>query len=239
MRGIDVYHECRAELAKAGKPPSKLAPDVFLEVLNKSLRAINDKTNVRVCRNMTFTISDVTGRFVRIQVSGIYVDDFLGILRCSYQPIAVTGAEPVRIEPPFQDTGPEASGATVETGPPQHAWIEPDDGGTGVTPVSRQVWGFYPMPDQAYVINAVCKLMVPDYSIWTLELPVQLRAHSVVGDEVLARLFSMRDFHDNALKSYYYARAAEGVARLQRGDIRLTAEPATQDFNDTGWRLME
>lgn len=240
MTGLDIYHFTRAELAKAGKPPSKLAPDVFLEVLNRSLQDVNSRANIRVCRRLMFTVSDTTGRYVRLRNSeGIYIDDILGILRCSYQPVAVTGAEPIRIEGPFEFVGPEASGATVTEGPPEHVWIEPDDGTTGATPESKQVWGFWPMPDQSYVIDAVCKMPVPDYSVWSLDLPVQARAHGVICDDVLARHFSMRDFHDNALKSYYYARATEGVSRLQRGDFRLMPEPAAWDFGEQSWRQQD
>lgn len=239
MTGRDVYSYVRAELAKSGKPPSKLPPDIFMDVLNRSLAELNDKAAIYVARNIQFTISPTTGRYIRVQVGGVMIR-VLVIIRASYQPVAVTGAEPIRIEPPFQFVGPEASGATVTTGPPEHVWIEPDNyAPPGTASVSEQVWGFTPMPDQSYAINAACKMVIPDYVLWQNELPAQIRAHTVIGDDVLARLFGMRDFHDNALKSYYYMRAAEGVARLQRGDFRLMPELAAWDMGEGSWRQME
>jgi len=224
-------------MAKAGQPPSRLPPDVFLDVLNRSLQDINDEAHVYVARDISFTISPTTGRFIRMQIGGVPIQ-MLSILRASYC-TASTTAEPIRVEQAFQSIGPDGATATVPTGPPEHCWIEPDNYASLGSPViGEQVVGFTPMPDVAYVIHFAAKMPLPDYANWLAELPVQIRAHKVVVDTVLAKLFSMRDFHDNAMKAHYLTLAQLGVARLQVKDVRQAVAPEVP-FDEENWTQVQ
>jgi hypothetical protein len=236
MTGRYAYSLVRAEMAKAGKAPSRLPPDVFMEILNRAMQDVNDEAHVFVARDISFTISPTTGRFVRVKVGNVAVR-MLSIIRASYC-TASTPAEPIRVEQAFQSTGPDGASATVETGPPAHCWIEPDNYGGVVAPASDQIMGFKPTPDQAYVIHLAAKLVLPDYANWLAELPVQVRAHKVVVDTVLAKLFAMRDFHDNAMKGHYLQLAQVGILRLQTKDVRQAVAPEVP-FDEENWTQVE
>jgi hypothetical protein len=165
----------------------------------------------------------------------------LQIIRASYNDPSTGKPYLVRVESPFQDIGTETSTATgVTTGPPEHVWIEPYNyTGPGTAPIFQQRWAVWPKSDASYVIHTVCKMPVPDYDQWTRELTVQLRAHPVIADDVLARVFSGRDFHDNAMKSYYLMEAKNGVAKLQREDKLYRVEPAAMPYDEEDWRAEE
>jgi hypothetical protein len=54
----------------------------------------------------------------------------------------------------------------------------------------------------------------------------------------MARLFTMRDFHDNAMKSYFISRYERGMAQLKRDDIRLLPD-VPPDTSDQAWDPVE
>jgi hypothetical protein len=222
LTGRKIYLEAQSILARAGMDPQRLNPEIVVDDINYVMRDINEDSvdGAAIYVAMRVKVPTYPGeRLVRPRLSdGSYLVA-LRILKASYD------GQPLRIDPPMDYAGPHESGTTVDEGSPENVWIEDEQwtSPSGQSP-SEQVWGFWPLPDAVYDTYSTCVLPTPDYDNWNTALPVRIHAHPVILNGVVARLFAMRDFHDNVMKADWLARYIRGKKYLKQYEQQFFAD---------------
>lgn len=226
MTGFDLYNAARSELALTGQDPAKLAPDVFVELLNSTMREIQRQAAIYVGRFVLTTTAGYWGNRLRTSATGPYLT-ILRILSATY------GGRQLRIERPLDFAIPETSD-TVATGAPENIWIDDTQYRGAFSAAAEQSIGVWPVPDAAYPIRLRLAMPIPDYSNWYQPLPCRTGTHEVVGDAVMAKLYSTRSFHDNAMKGAWLAKAQAGIDALKEYERRQLPIPA-EVYGATRW----
>ena len=222
-----MFEEAQSVLSRAGMDPKHLDPEIFVDLINNTMRDINegeDGASIYIAR--AITVPTVSGeRFVRPRwlLGGSAYLSVVRIMKASYD------GEPLHVESPMQFPGTVESGTSVDTGIPRSVWIEDEQwvGPTG-PPVSEQLWGVDPLPDAAYNILATCCMPLPDYAEWGAVLPVKLQAHKVVFDGVLAEMFESDRYRDQMHRQKWWGKYRRGVVLLQNFEKRLIGESPIQ-----------
>ncbi len=241
MTGYQVYQAVVALLTESGKLPGYLPRDVFVSVLNSTMQEANTKVALYVARDVRWA-TRASQRAYRILFADSSALTVKRVIRAICMPAAARAYD-LLLVPSWQF---EAKSATTfvetQTSQPKHLWWEHEEVGAstmpGQTPTTEQVFYVDPLPDMAYTISMTCHLPLPLYEDWFARLPVRLDAHEAIVSGVMANLFTMRSFHDNALKQMFAQKFQRELTLLSRQDNRLIVPPV-QDHSDISYVQVE